>query len=140
MTGTYDVEDEGRALARHAAGRWGTRDPLRLALHVGATVSVARWAPVTAGECDRVRRRIVINDNVVGLAAVTAAKQDAVRVRIVAHELGHLLARTLEDEDERRLGRRLARARGERRADAFATALLGHAGGCDLRSISEGEQ
>lgn len=139
ITEIDDVEDEGYALARHAAECWGTRDPRRLAVRAGATVSAARWAPVTAGECDRARRRIIVNDNVVDLAAATAATQDAVRACIVAHELGHLLARTLEDDDERRLGRPLARARGERRADAFAAALLGDLGQREVRSFSEGE-
>lgn len=123
MTGS--CEEQGRALAEAASGRWGTRDPLALALRAGAAVTAARWVPVTAGECDRAAGCIVVNDAVVDLVAAAGAERDAVRARIVAHELAHLLARTLEDHDERHLGRAVARVRAERRAHAFAAALAG---------------
>ncbi len=140
MTPTCDADDEGRALAEDAARRWSTRDPLCVALRTGAAITAARWAPVTAGECDRVRGRIVVNDVVVDLTAETPAERAAVRARIVAHELGHLLARTIEDEDERRVGRASARARAERRAHAFAAALLEAADKADVRSTSKDER
>lgn len=113
-------EAQGRTLAEDIAGRRGTRDVLHLAAQLGVVVRSARWMPVTAGECDRARREIVVNEAAI---ASVAPERGVTRARIIAHELAHLVACGIEDEEERQFGRRAARARAERRAHAFAAAL-----------------
>jgi hypothetical protein len=91
----------------------------------GVTVAHGRWACVTAGEYDRRRHRVVVNEAVVeAVARETGHAADLVRAAIVGHEMAH--ARTLSTtraDDERRAREAAVEAAGVTVVDAIDLVL-----------------
>lgn len=93
----------GSELANLVIDRFGTRDVRDIAVRSGIAVVWQNWHPVTAGEFDAKRMRIVIN-----------ARANVTAERVLAHELGHYFLRD----------QRLELPNVEEICDDFASAML----------------
>jgi hypothetical protein len=94
-------------------------------MSAGVTVAHGRWACVTAGEYDRRRHRIVVNEAVVeAVARETGHGADLVRAAIVVHEMSHACdVSTTRADDERRAREAAVEAAGAAVVEAIDLVL-----------------
>ena len=89
----------------------GTPDVFEIARSNGVTIVYGSWHPITIGEFERCTKTIRVNTR----ALVGTEHEGKQEIKIIAHELGHFFATSMEMNSESE----------EAFAHAFAMALVG---------------